>query len=29
MRGKKAIFHATDLREWEKALACHEGVDFF
>ena len=28
MCGKKAIFHATDLREWEKAGACHEGMDF-
>ena len=26
---KKGHFHATDLREWEKARACHEEVDFF
>lgn len=25
---KKSHIHATDLREWEKAGACHEGVDF-
>ena len=25
---KKGHIHATDLREWEKAGACHEGVDF-
>lgn len=26
---KKMFFNAGDLREWEKAGACHEGVDFF
>ena len=26
---KKGYFSAADLRRWEKAGACHEGVDFF
>ena len=26
---QKGYISASDLREWEKAGACHEGVDFF
>ena len=26
---EKGYFSAADLRRWEKAGACHEGVDFF
>ena len=26
---QKGYVNAGDLREWEKAGACHEGVDFF